>query len=259
MQSYQFFQGKDSPGDDFMQHQGAIESIKRLCNKHPECRGFNTSGQLKNKISPEANWTQWTDDPTQGLYVKQDLPAIKAPKGKMQFQPDDKQKCYRSCISTCKDACGVSSEDVVKMQQQGRFDELVQKTEVTPEPEPEDEAEPVVVTQTAAAPTRKDLITPTVPITPAVTPSVTETFLVGNYHNRLMFGEVIRRLLKYLVEGLAVALAAYYIPKKSIDMTEISIIAITAAATFAILDMYSPTIAESARSGAGFGIGYNMV
>ena len=36
-------------------------------------------------------------------------------------------------------------------------------------------------------------------------------------------------------------------------------IAITAAATFALLDMFAPSISISARQGAGLGIGANLV
>jgi hypothetical protein len=43
------------------------------------------------------------------------------------------------------------------------------------------------------------------------------------------------------------------------NMEEILFIALTAAATFSILDMYVPSIAVTTRSGAGFGIGANMV
>jgi ABC-type Co2+ transport system permease subunit len=63
----------------------------------------------------------------------------------------------------------------------------------------------------------------------------------------------------YLVEGIMVAIAAYAIPKRSMNMEEILFIALTAAATFSILDMYVPSIAVTTRSGAGFGIGANMV
>ena len=35
-------------------------------------------------------------------------------------------------------------------------------------------------------------------------------------------------------------------------------IAVTAAATFAILDMYTPSISNAARTGAGMGIGFNL-
>ena len=71
--------------------------------------------------------------------------------------------------------------------------------------------------------------------------------------------EIIKRILKYLIEGTAVAAAAYYVPKKKIDVDSIIIIGITAAATFAILDMYTPDISAAARMGAGFGIGGNLV
>ncbi len=74
--------------------------------------------------------------------------------------------------------------------------------------------------------------------------------------------EVIKRMLKYLVEGLVVALAAHTFPKgkgKSLDLSDSFVIGVTAAATFAILDMYSPSISSATRSGAGFGIGANLV
>ena len=75
----------------------------------------------------------------------------------------------------------------------------------------------------------------------------------------LDLGELVRRAVKYLVEGIMVALAAYAIPKKSLNLDEVALIALTAAATFSILDTYVPSMAVSARSGAGFGIGANLV
>ena len=71
--------------------------------------------------------------------------------------------------------------------------------------------------------------------------------------------ELIKRLVKYLVEGLMVAIAAFAIPKRSLNIEEITLIALTAAATFCILDAYVPTMGVSARTGAGFGIGANLV
>ena len=70
--------------------------------------------------------------------------------------------------------------------------------------------------------------------------------------------EMVKRLVKYLVEGAAVAAAVYYIPKRSLDWEEIVTIAITAAATFCVLDVVSPSIAGAARQGTGFGIGANL-
>jgi len=71
--------------------------------------------------------------------------------------------------------------------------------------------------------------------------------------------EIIRRIIKYLIEGLMVAIAAYAIPKKSMNFEEIALLALVAAATFSILDTYLPSMGVTARTGAGFGIGANMV
>jgi ABC-type Co2+ transport system permease subunit len=72
-------------------------------------------------------------------------------------------------------------------------------------------------------------------------------------------GELVKRIIKYLVEGLMVAIAAFAIPKRSLNIEEIILIALTAAATFSILDTYVPSMGVTARSGAGFGIGANLV
>ncbi len=72
-------------------------------------------------------------------------------------------------------------------------------------------------------------------------------------------GELVKRTIKYLVEGVMVAIAAYAIPKRSLNLDEVALIALTAAATFSILDTYIPSMAISARTGAGFGIGANLV
>jgi len=72
-------------------------------------------------------------------------------------------------------------------------------------------------------------------------------------------GELVKRIIKYLVEGLMVAIAAYAIPKRSLNIEEIVLIALTAAATFSILDTYVPSMGVTARTGAGFGIGAGLV
>jgi hypothetical protein len=73
------------------------------------------------------------------------------------------------------------------------------------------------------------------------------------------FSELIKRIIKYLVEGIMVAIAAFAIPKKSLNVEEVVIIGLTAAATFSVLDVFIPSMASSARGGAGFGIGANLV
>jgi hypothetical protein len=72
-------------------------------------------------------------------------------------------------------------------------------------------------------------------------------------------GDLVTRVIKYLLEGLAVAIAAFVLPGKTLKYSEVGMIALTATATFAILDIYAPSVGSSARTGAGFGIGANLV
>lgn len=71
--------------------------------------------------------------------------------------------------------------------------------------------------------------------------------------------EILLRIFKYAFEGTVVATAAYFIPGTRPDIEEVLIIALIAAATFAVLDLFAPSIGQSARTGAGFGLGANLV
>ena len=71
--------------------------------------------------------------------------------------------------------------------------------------------------------------------------------------------ELVRRIIKYLIEGFMVAIAAYAIPERSLNIEEILALTSTATATFAILDTYIPSIGSSTRQGAGLGIGLGLV
>ena len=82
---------------------------------------------------------------------------------------------------------------------------------------------------------------------------------VSKLTNAIDLGEVLKRAVKYLVEGLAVGAAAYFIPSKTMNMEEVLMIAVTAAAVFALLDMYAPSIGGAMRQGPGFGLGANLV
>ena len=82
---------------------------------------------------------------------------------------------------------------------------------------------------------------------------------ISHFQQAFDLQEIIKRIVKYLIEGAAVAVVAFYVPRKVLAWEEIVLIALTAAATFAILDMYAPSISSSARQGAGFGIGANLV
>jgi len=61
------------------------------------------------------------------------------------------------------------------------------------------------------------------------------------------------------MEGLVVATAAFMFPNKKLTMDDVVLIGFVAAATFSLLDLYSPSLGVSARSGAGLGIGANLV
>ena len=78
-------------------------------------------------------------------------------------------------------------------------------------------------------------------------------------NNMLNIQELIRRIIKYLIEGFMVAIAAYAIPARSLNIEEILALTLTATATFAILDTYIPSIGTKTREGAGLGIGLNLV
>lgn len=73
------------------------------------------------------------------------------------------------------------------------------------------------------------------------------------------FQELVKRVVKYLVEGIVVAIVAFAVPKKQLNVEEVVIIALVAAATFSILDVFLPSMGSTARTGAGFGIGANLV
>ena len=73
------------------------------------------------------------------------------------------------------------------------------------------------------------------------------------------FAEIVNRIIKYLIEGLVIAAAAIFIPKKALPLDEVATLAVLAAVVFAILDAVSPSIGVTARQGAGFGLGANLV
>ena len=54
--------------------------------------------------------------------------------------------------------------------------------------------------------------------------------------------EIVVRILKYLFEGLVVATAAFFFPGKKPNVEEVMFIGFVAAATFSLLDLFSPSI-----------------
>ena len=74
----------------------------------------------------------------------------------------------------------------------------------------------------------------------------------------MRFEELLKRAIKYIVEGIIVALAAFVIPKQSLKVEEVTVIALTAAATLAVLDTFIPSMGVTSRQGAGLAIGTGL-
>jgi hypothetical protein len=72
------------------------------------------------------------------------------------------------------------------------------------------------------------------------------------------FGELFKRAIKYIVEGIIVAIAAYVIPKQRLNVEEVVVVALVAASTFAVLDTFIPSMGATTRQGAGFAIGTGL-
>lgn len=70
--------------------------------------------------------------------------------------------------------------------------------------------------------------------------------------------EIAVRLCKYALEGLAIAVAAYFIPGRKLLWEEILVLGLMAASIFAVLDLFVPAVGDSARAGAGLAIGVQV-
>lgn len=66
-------------------------------------------------------------------------------------------------------------------------------------------------------------------------------------------------IIVYLIEAIAIAIAAYYIPRRIMSPVDILKIAATGAIVHLLLDLYSPLTATGLRFGTGMSIGKNMI
>lgn len=73
------------------------------------------------------------------------------------------------------------------------------------------------------------------------------------------FQEMLTRLVKYLIEGLAVAIVAYLLPANKLSGYDIVLLALVAASVFSILDLLAPSIASGTRTGAGLAAGVGLI
>ena len=71
--------------------------------------------------------------------------------------------------------------------------------------------------------------------------------------------ELCKRVIKYVLEGLMVAFAAVVLPKQKPDFEAAVALGLVAAATLAILDLFTQGIGSSARQGVGLALGAGLV
>lgn len=76
---------------------------------------------------------------------------------------------------------------------------------------------------------------------------------------KLDTNELMTRLVKYLIEGLVVAIVAYILPSKSLSTQEVILLALVAASIFSVLDLLAPSIAASTRQGVGLSAGFGLM
>lgn len=73
------------------------------------------------------------------------------------------------------------------------------------------------------------------------------------------FEQIVKRIVKYIMEGAAVGIVATIVPSNPLKWQEALMIAMVAACMFVILDVLAPTMGSSVRQGAGLGLGFNLV
>jgi hypothetical protein len=71
--------------------------------------------------------------------------------------------------------------------------------------------------------------------------------------------ELCKRVVKYILEGLVVAIAAILLPKAKPDFEAVIALGLVAACTFAIVDTLMPSLNFPLKFGVGFGLGNSLV
>ena len=60
--------------------------------------------------------------------------------------------------------------------------------------------------------------------------------------------EILKRIFKYLIQGVSIAIAIYIIPNIKLEQLDILFISLTGASTFAIIDLVIPSITLEKKS-----------
>lgn len=71
--------------------------------------------------------------------------------------------------------------------------------------------------------------------------------------------QIVELLVKYFIHGAVIIGLAFALGKGRRDWNNLLVMAIGSALSFLLLDIFSPVVSQSARKGAGFGMGMEMV
>ena len=63
--------------------------------------------------------------------------------------------------------------------------------------------------------------------------------------------KTVKKGLKYILQLIVIFMAAKFVPSKELDFKDVTIIAIIGAVSFAIIDMYSPSISKKGQDTTG--------
>lgn len=74
-----------------------------------------------------------------------------------------------------------------------------------------------------------------------------------------MLEKIVKKIIAYIIEGIAIALVIYAVSKKTMSMNKFIIIAISLILTIGVLDLLAPEISAGAKQGYGFGTGWGLV
>tara|TARA_B100001964_G_C14127791_1_gene551376 strand:+ start:45 stop:335 length:291 start_codon:yes stop_codon:yes gene_type:complete len=77
--------------------------------------------------------------------------------------------------------------------------------------------------------------------------------------NNKDISHLVNLFIKYALEGISIAMVAFYIPNTKTNFNEVIQIGLVGALTFFILDVFAPEIGSGARVGSGFGIGKSVL
>ena len=71
--------------------------------------------------------------------------------------------------------------------------------------------------------------------------------------------ELCKRVIKYIIQGLVVSICCLLIPKAKPDFEAIIALGLVASATYAVIDLFSPSLTMPVNLGVGFGLGAQLV